>query len=279
MSGMRALSNDELRRVAPSIFATQPWSGVSERYNFIPTIEVVERLRKEGFVPTHVNQSRVRIAEKRGFTKHMIRFSRSEDVKLFGVVDGNAHHFYKEKPEVAQVTLVNAHDRSSSYQLDGALWRLVCSNGLMVSSGSIGSGIHVRHSGNVVEEVIEGSFKIIEEMPAVFELVGEMKSIPLTREQQMAFAKAAVALRWDTEKQEAPILPERLLTPRRYEDQGNDLWLTFNRVQENLLKGGIHGRSANRRRMTTRGVKGVNEDIRLNRALWTLAEELKKQVQ
>ena len=68
------LSNVELQRYPPSIFATQPWHEVSDKYRFIPTIDVVEGLRKEGFLPVHAVQSRSRIAGKGDFTKHQIRF-------------------------------------------------------------------------------------------------------------------------------------------------------------------------------------------------------------
>jgi hypothetical protein len=43
-----------------------------------------------------------------------------------------------------------------------------------------------------------------------------------------------------------------------------------------MIKGGVAGRSARGRRMTTRGVGGVNENVRLNRALWTLADQFAK---
>src|SRR6266571_3526054 len=68
------LSNDELIRLAPSIFATQPYEKMSARYTFIPTIQIVDKMRAEGFLPVAATQSRTRIAGKRDFTRHMIRF-------------------------------------------------------------------------------------------------------------------------------------------------------------------------------------------------------------
>jgi len=63
-------------------------------------------------------------------------------------------------------------------------------------------------------------------------------------------------------------------TPRRFEDRGNDLWTTFNRIQENLMRGGLSGHNRNGRRLTTRPIAGVSENVRLNRALWTLTERM-----
>ena len=70
----------------------------------------------------------------------------------------------------------------------------------------------------------------------------------------------------------SPVRAGQLLEARRSNDRGTDLWVTFNRVQENLLKGGLAGRAKSGRRVRTRQVRSVTEDVRLNRALWRLAE-------
>jgi hypothetical protein len=45
-----------------------------------------------------------------------------------------------------------------------------------------------------------------------------------------------------------------------------------------MIQGGLRGKNANGGRMTTRQVTGVSENVRLNRALWTLAEEMARLV-
>jgi hypothetical protein len=99
----------------------------------------------------------------------------------------------------------------------------------------------------------------------IFPMVGE----------QLAFAHAALALKYDPETEVAPITEQQILQPKRREDVGNDLWKTFNRVQERMLKGGVAGRSATGKRTTTRAITGIDQDFRLNRALWVLAEQMK----
>jgi hypothetical protein len=263
-----ALSNDALRKAAPSIFADHPWERVSERYAFIPTIQVVDALRAEGFLPVKAMQSRTRIEGKGDFTKHMIRFRRAQD---FEIVKGD---------ELPEIVLVNSHDRSSSYQLSAGIFRLVCSNGMVVKSANYGD-IKVQHSGNIVERVIEGSYSIINDMPRVIEQVETMKSIVLTPHQQDAFAKAALQLRYPADaagNDKSPIEAEQLLRIRRYNDQSPSLWNTFQRVQENYIKGGLRGVTTTNKRTSTRAIKSVSEDIRLNKALWMLAEALGKAV-
>ncbi len=67
-----------------------------------------------------------------------------------------------------------------------------------------------------------------------------------------------------------------MLVPRRWDDRKSDLWSIFNRVQENLVKGGLTGRTANGRRQRTRPVQGIDQNLRLNRALWMLAEGMRQ---
>ena len=57
---------------------------------------------------------------------------------------------------------------------------------------------------------------------------------------------------------------------------GHDLWRLFQRVGENALRGGQPGRSAQGRRLQTRPVGSIDRGVSLNRALWMLAEEMRK---
>ena len=269
------LSDNDIHRVAPSVFATEPWEGVSDAYAFIPTATIVSEMRNAGLVPVSAQQSVVRISGKRDYAKHMLRFRRQQDVDAFPrVVNGNQHHFYTEQPTIAEVVLTNSHDRSSAFNLAAGLFRLVCSNGLMISASTLDS-IRVRHVGAGGGEVIEGAYRIVDEFPVVMQQVEQWQHQSLTDRQQLAFATAAATLRWDDH---APVRPQQLLAARRDVDDKPDLWTTFNRVQENMAKGGLRGRTQTNKRMTTRGINSVTEDTKLNKALWTLAEELSKSV-
>lgn len=271
---MQLMSNDEIRKVAPSAFATQAYERMSQRYAFIPTFNVIEQMRSTGLVPVNASQSVARIEGKREFAKHRIRFMREADLRHFG--QGG---FYRsdEQPEIPMVDLVNGHDGSSAYVLDAGIFVVRCANGLVVCSSSLGS-IRVRHSGNVVDDVLEGTYSIINEFPGVIERIGEMKAITLQQPQQQAFANAAALLKWTPDEKTGalPVNSTELLRARRRDEQTPTLWNTFNVVQENLLKGGVVGRSTSGRRTRTRAVGSVSEDVRLNRALWVLAESMKQ---
>jgi hypothetical protein len=106
-----------------------------------------------------------------------------------------------------------------------------------------------------------------------------MKALELEAPEQQAFARAALALRFGERSEDqppAPVTAEQLNEPRRADDVGASLWTTFQRVQENTLQGGQPGRSAQGRRMQTRPVASIDRGVSLNRALWMLAEEMRK---
>lgn len=255
------LSNDVIARYAPSVLATDAHGSRGEKYSFIPTIQVLEGLRNEGFQPFEVRQTKTRKEDRREFTKHMVRLRHPD------AIGDNA--------EVPEIVLINSHDGTSSYQLLAGFFRMVCSNGLI--SGNVVNDVRIRHSGDVVGNVIEGSYRVLENIAAIEERIDTYKSIQLDAHQQRAFATAAAQLRWG---EKVPLeLVEDIIMPRRLEDNVPSLWSTFNRAQENLIKGGIRTRTATGRRSRSHSVGSVNEDVRLNKALWALADELAKAVQ
>jgi hypothetical protein len=258
----RHLTREELQTVAPSTYQEEAHSSRSDRYGHVSTREVIRALYAEGFAPFTVQQSRVRTEDRHGFQKHLIKFRRRDEA----MVPAEARRVGDER---AEVVLVNSHDGTSSYQIMSGVFRFVCSNGLI--AGNVHDDVRIRHSGNVVNDVIEGSFRVLEAAKDVKDRIDSYKAITLAPQEQVVFANAALQLRWD---EQAPVKAERVLEASRWQDRKDDLWTVFNRVQENLIKGGVSGRGTTGRRMTTRAVGGVNENVKLNKALWSLADGL-----
>ena len=257
-NAMQPMDNDTLRYYAPSVFATEAHDSRSERFQHIPTIEVVEGMRKEGFFPFAVAQGGSRIEGKADFTKHLIRFRHESDI-------GNAE-------EAHEIVLLNAHDGTSAYKLFSGMIRFVCMNGLI--SGSNIEAFRVGHTGNAVQKVIEGSYSVLSNIALVEDSLEAMKAITLSQPEQELFAKAALQVRYEGE--EAPITPQQALALRRREDAVPTLWNTFNVVQENLIRGGTAYFAPNTRRFNrTREVKNLEQNTKVNRALWTLAEGMR----
>lgn len=268
----RALTESELRTLAPSIFATTAHESRSDRFRPIPTIEVLRGLQREGFSPVAARQAVSRVPGKADFTKHLIRLRRLDDAKALTVGDN-----------VFEMMLKNANDGTAAYDLLSGLWRIRCMNSLVTMSQAMDS-VKVRHSGDdITARVIDATFTVVKDAQRALAAPADWSAITLNNDHKRAFAKAAHVLRFgDAEGnvENHPIPATRLLEARRADDNGDDLWTTFNVVQENVIQGGLHGigRDANgrTRRATTRKVKGIDQDIKLNKALWTLGEELRK---
>ena len=125
----------------------------------------------------------------------------------------------------------------------------------------------------------QGAFRVLDDFEAVDASTEGMKALTLQPEEEHAFATAALALRFGerTEDQPPPpITAEQLIEARRPEDLGHSPWTTFQRVQENTLRGGQPGLSAHGRRIHTRAVGSIDRRVSLNRALWVLAEEMRR---
>lgn len=121
------------------------------------------------------------------------------------------------------------------------------------------------HKGKIQNDVIEGAFRVLEDLEAVDESTAAMKALTLEPAEQEVFASAALALRCDRASEgqpPAPIPTTQLLEPRRPEDIGPSLWSTFQRVQENNLRGGQTGRSAQGRRIQTRAIGSIDRSGR-----------------
>ncbi|MEH6498312.1 MAG: DUF932 domain-containing protein [Pseudoalteromonas distincta] len=253
------LSNDQIRAVVPSIFAEAPHESRSERYSYIPTAIVLSELRKEGFEPFMVCQTRVRNEDRRDHTKHLIRLRHASQI------NGS---------EANEIILLNSHDGSSSYQMLAGMFRFVCHNGLVC--GDTFADVRVPHKGDITDQVIEGAYEVLKGFEQVHASREAMRAITLEEGEQELFARSALALKYDNPDKPAPVTESQLLMPRRYEERKADLWSTFNRVQENFIKGGLSGRAANGRQQRTRAVQGIDQNLKLNRALWMLAEGMQQ---
>lgn len=264
------LDREQLRTLAPSIFADAPHSRTSARYSFLPTASVLDGLQAEGWIPVRVQEQRVRDESREGFQKHIIRFAHRDHLDLAKVGD--------LRPELV---LLNSHDRSSGYQLHAGLFRLACLNGLVVSDSAL-NRIGISHVGFEPGKVIEASVEIVKEIPRLLDSVKALRATSLEAHERLAFAEAATLLRYDS-IETAPVRPQTLLETRRSQDASPDIFTTLNVVQENVIQGGQrdYGK-VNRdefgrviRSKKTRAVNSIDGNVALNKALWHLAEALK----
>ena len=252
---MVTIKNEELiRQYAPAAFATEPEEGrVSGRYSFLPTTEILSILQDEGWTAWKAQQVNARKWSK-DHAKHIIRLKHEDmDMGKFGVGDS-----------FPEMLLINAHNGLGGYTLQGGIFRMICSNGMVISEEDFGK-IHIRHIGFEPKQVQEASRELIMNSSRIADKIGSWQQTELSERSRKDFFADAAKLRWDN-PDDGLILD--VATPRREADKGNDLWRTFNVAQENLLRGGF--RNGTTRRMV-RPISNIQKDVNLNQQLWELA--------
>jgi len=247
---------ERLLQKVPSAFAERPYAHVSPNYVFISTAQLITALTNAGFRAVQAREARSR-GERAGFGKHMLRF-RHENHHSLTIVDA-----------VPELVVVNAHDRTSSYQLRAGIFRPLCENGMLARIADWGL-IHVPHRGNVIANVVEAAMSILDGFSCVGPVLEQMARTILTEEQKIHFAHNAALLRYP-QGTHIPYPPHHLLNTRRAIDQGDDVWHVYNVVQENIMRGRIQGRTITGRVTQTRPIGAIRADMKINNDLWQLA--------
>ena len=269
-TGSLALTNEQILTNAPSVFATAPHHEVSDRYGFMPTINVIDALRNEGWMPVDATQKNVRDQSKRELTTHLLRFRRLENDISVG-------------DSVVEILLKNSHDRSSAFVLHAGIFRMACANGIVIADSTFNK-LSVRHGKNVVGDIIEGSYEVIDEVPAIADHVEGMQETNLSEEERAIFALTAFNFAHGERDENVDLtsdlsITNQMLRPKRRSDTGTDLWSTFNVIQENIIRGGIRTAKLNDkgrvRRSTKRAVGNIDKNIKLNKAIWEMATQMK----
>ena len=257
---LTGISLETAREQAPAIFATKPADYINQKlYKFTPTTEIINYMSDMGYVLTSAKQSSTKVPLRRDFGTHIVSF---QHPKLF-VKDNN--NGVEARPTIV---LLNSHDGSRPIQFDMGLFRLVCSNGLMVKSMDMGhfKERHTKYTFDQVKSLISSK---VETLPLVIDKINDWNSLEMTAKQRFKFATEALKLRLGEERLLEDYEVLSVLEPRRGEDKEPTLWKTFNVVQENLIKGGFQ---MNNRQ--ARAITNPVQDLALNKSLWQLAEEL-----
>ena len=243
-----------MKTLPASARAAAPSPKVSDRYQFISSQEIIQRVAQDGW---QVASADVAAPRKRDplFAKHMIDFRHPD----FQAING----------AVPRIILVNSHDGTSSAQVLAGVFRFVCSNGLVV--GTTVAKESVRHTGDAAADLIHRMQQLARNTSEIYATMEHWSRKQLTQAQRFEFAKFAAQLRWgDAQRFE----PQDVLAVRRAEDDRGDLWTTFNRVQENTIRGGIFGLSRSGRNATSRPLSDITRSVGYNAQLWQLAEEV-----
>lgn len=252
-----ALTLDEVRASAPAAFASHASNKMSDRYAFVSTIQAIQPLLDSGFEITGCSQRATR-RRNPSHTRHLLRLRPGGIKPIVGDV-------------FPEVVLINSHDGQSKFSVLGGFFRLACANGLVVPMSVGGkpglTGSYLRRHVGDAKTIVADSLGVIEAVKGLSGVVIKMTKKKLTEKQQTSFAIAASKIAYG---EDVNFDPKLLLGVRRDEDKGASVWTVYNRVQENLVKGGIQF-EVNHRPITTRGITHIGRNTELNLDLWDLA--------
>ena len=287
----QALSDDDIRVVCPVAFKETMSEGeikklgLSKHYSFVPTSNVINDLRSMGRECVDAKQVKARKKSTRGYQKHMLTFEhpdyKIDQVKEVELEDGTTETQIQPATEYPQLLLTNSHDGGNAFQLSAGIFRLVCSNGLVIKTEDYGTArlVHKGYSFEAVQKLVN---EFIETIDETLTRITAMKEVELDKAQQMEFAKQAALLRFTAKSYNEDNICDvvdldDLLNVERKEDAGNGLWEVFNRVQESLVNGKYNYASngkvnaADAKTRKARPIKNFKQSIDVNKKLSELA--------
>lgn len=255
------LSKDEIRKIAPSVFTEKADSrSTSKHYVHIPTEKVIDDMFSLGWGVVDAKQVKAR--KNQGYQKHMVVFG-NDDLVVNGK-DGDT--------VMPRILMTNSHDGKNSFQFQAGLYRLVCSNGLVIADAEF-ANMKIRHMGYDLAELKTVINEIVEKLPLTVECMNKLKAKELSEQEQIEFAKEALATRL-SERELSNVTSDQildLLEPTRDEDKGDDMWNVFNVIQEKIIHGmfDVYGVSGKVRK--ARKIKNFRQDTKVNQELYQLA--------
>jgi hypothetical protein len=256
------MSVEQMKKQTPSIFTKTAAPTVSDKFTHIPTFKVIEDMSQLGWNVVDCKEVKARKEGTKGYQKHLVVF-RNPDVVINGA-DGDT--------VFPQILLTNSNDGKNAFTFTAGLFRMVCENGLVISTEQF-NDVKMRHMGYTFEELQSQIREMVEQLPLTVESMNKMKQIQLTDEQAQDLAKKALTTRFTEDQVEnIQIDLDQLLEPTRDEDKGTDLWTVFNVIQEKILNGDFNYISGVKQRKA-RKVKNFKQDMEINQKLFAMAAE------
>lgn len=251
------LTAEEIGAKAPAVLNQAHAPKLSQKYVHVPTVQLIEDMEKLGWKVSDVKQARNRKSDPQ-YSKHMVVF-RNDNITVSSE-DGEVVY--------PQILLTNSHDGLSSFQFRTGIFRVVCTNGLVIATKEFGA-VRIRHKGYTFEELRTTVMFLVEQLPITVDTLNKFREVILTEEQKIEFALSAIGIRFG--ENSAEVQPLAILQPSREEDRSNDLWTVLNTVQEKIIRGGFTYTTATNKTRKARSINDFNRDIELNEKLYQLA--------
>ena len=257
---MEYLNETQLKNYQ-TLFTSTPHSDLSDKYVHIPTYKVVEDMNKLGWCVKEVTEVKSR-GKNKGFGKHLVTF---ENPDL--VIEG------KEKL-VPQILLINSHDGKSSFKFHVGVFRFICENGLVIPEVEFAPSIKIRHMGYSFDELNAQINIMINNIPNVLGKINVMTSKIITSEEKEKLVLNALESRFSQDIKDFKFNIQDILTPIRKEDETNNLWTTFNIIQEKIIKGDFTYLNLKGKTRKARPIKNITHRVKVNQNIFDSALEL-----
>ena len=259
------LTKDQIRNSSPLVFADAPTNpDVSNKYLFVNTETIIDDLEKLGWLPVQAAQRKSRKQGGTIFSKHMVAFQ-NPDIKITSADGDNAY---------PRILLTNSHDGMQAFKFSVGIFRLVCSNGLVVADEQF-SDFKIKHKGYTFDELRNVVRQAVEDLPNRVQVMNDMKNRILTEDEKRKMALDAMLIRAGVkELQYDEETITDILDPKRDEDKGNDLWRVFNVIQEKITQGDFHAALTGAKVRKVRKIKSFEKDMKVNKELFKLATAL-----
>jgi hypothetical protein len=266
------LTKEEIKEQAPLVFAENPTNPeVSGKYLFVNTETIIDDLEKLGWLPVQAAQRKARKKEGTIFSKHMVAFQ-NPDIMIKSEDGDDAY---------PRILLTNSHDGMQAFKFSVGIFRLVCSNGLVVADEQF-SDFKIKHKGYSFAELRDVVRQAVEDLPNKVEVMNQMRKRTLTLEEKNQLALDAMLIRAGIEPNSEKAKDynydidtlEDILEPTRDADKGDDLWRVFNVVQEKIINGNFHAALTGAKVRKVRKIKSFEKDIQVNKELFKLATSL-----
>lgn len=244
---------EDIKTTTPAIFSTTPSPKMSDKYVFVPTMDILENFQKEGWKLASTKQT--------GRGIHAVHELRLRNGDLPKVGDC-----------LVEAIIRNSHNGMATFSVSAGLHRLVCDNGLTVPT-SLSESFNLRHQRFDLDEVKQLTMSFAERLPVIQTSVDRMMNKMLTTPEKIKFVKQAINVRWKTGTVPATLDVMSIMYPKREEDNKNDLWTVFNVIQENFISGGLEYKSNRGRNTTLKGLRDIMVVNKINTKLWELAEQ------
>ena len=258
------MTQEQIQKHAPQVYTQAPFDKTSKKYTFIPTYQIIDDMKSLGWEVCDAKSMKTDDDNQAKYGKHMVKFFNPE---IF-IADGNGG-----VEAYPQILIMNNHRGWGRFKFEIGVFRLVCSNGLVVKDKDMGSFV-MRHLGYSFDELKQLVNKAVEALPGVVQKINTLSDRVMSAREQADFAKKALEVRLGEEKVFTDYEVRQVLMSNRKEDDGNTLWKVFNRVQEHLVRGGFEVETADKKSSRkVREITNMQKDLELNQQLWALTEQ------